>query len=1038
MKILSVTTRNFRNLPDQTWALDEKFQAITGLNEAGKSSLLEAIVVGLYVDATSTDSRYEQMRRWKSPAHIQVTLDFILGNCHGTIDRDFENRKNTLTVDQKPIRAKDKVRSWFEQHLPLPSEQAFLQTACIKQNEINCDIDASDLRTQIEQHSLSATGKDIEDLTRALDTSVRELQKGMSHPARNPGPIKQLSDELARLQRELADLQGKETEANQALVEYEQVAAQVEKLEADLSRDEEHLRLDKEFLEAERVYRQGSGEIPGLKAKIDRLNVLPQLLGAAQTKHEELLASLEEHKARREKAQSWLRTRSELTECERSLAELTGDIGQLKTCDTQMQALENPLQSTHIVPEDFSRFRTLQRQLTECKSELDREKAEVNELGAELEGAKAKLASYAGPGVELNGAMERLRSEKVTAQQVTDAYRNRESLTQEKTKLAAKLDQINTLELENTAVAQELAPYKTLEGIDARSFRAALSSAEALDGALKDEGIGFEIDPARPIQVTIQVDGGISESITLEQARKFTARREILAQVPGLGTLRLTNESQTSRKLAQRREEITSTLAKASVEKPEDLLCRFEYRDELMDHLTASTAKLQTALESRPLGVWQERMMGLDEQLVKLSDRISKHGATRELSAIEEDLQNSQRKLNQLAADTVKAQTQIQQFTRQLNTLGERIIGRENRLATLQSETVRLLKQAGQENETGLNALEQAYLDYQARLSAIEMRKAQILKGRLETHIYSLRAAEETRALKLRQELERLAPDALPEEKLKELGAQIEGLERDVRAVGDEVAGLRHENELLKADQLEKKFAETMTQVTIADAKRKENEAYAFAIPGERIDFSRRIERFRTDLSSLLRKRAELKVKSDAVGVGQSRIAELRETIADQEHQLQRLKQRFETDTSVLEYLRKARDKAFADLLAAIPSGVGELFGRITAGKYARVEGAGFTLQPWSAAKEGTLELDEMSGGTSDQFYLSLRLEALRAIFPDELPPFILDDALVSADPQRRAAILSILEEHSVKGQVIFLTCQEWPELTKYPSLHLG
>jgi uncharacterized protein YhaN len=351
---------------------------------------------------------------------------------------------------------------------------------------------------------------------------------------------------------------------------------------------------------------------------------------------------------------------------------------------------------------------------------------------------------------------------------------------------------------------------------------------------------------------------------------------------------------------------------------------------------------------------------------------------------------------------------------------------------------VRLLKQAGQENETGLNALEQAYLDYQARLSAIEMRKAQILKGRLETHIYSLRAAEETRALKLRQELERLAPDALPEEKLKELGAQIEGLERDVRAVGDEVAGLRHENELLKADQLEKKFAETMTQVTIADAKRKENEAYAFAIPGERIDFSRRIERFRTDLSSLLRKRAELKVKSDAVGVGQSRIAELRETIADQEHQLQRLKQRFETDTSVLEYLRKARDKAFADLLAAIPSGVGELFGRITAGKYARVEGAGFTLQPWSAAKEGTLELDEMSGGTSDQFYLSLRLEALRAIFPDELPPFILDDALVSADPQRRAAILSILEEHSVKGQVIFLTCQEWPELTKYPSLHLG
>jgi uncharacterized protein YhaN len=179
-------------------------------------------------------------------------------------------------------------------------------------------------------------------------------------------------------------------------------------------------------------------------------------------------------------------------------------------------------------------------------------------------------------------------------------------------------------------------------------------------------------------------------------------------------------------------------------------------------------------------------------------------------------------------------------------------------------------------------------------------------------------------------------------------------------------------------------------------------------------------------------------LKSEAAGACQSRIADLKETIASQERQLQRLQQRFQTDSGVLDFLQKARDKAFADLLAAIPSGVGELFGRITAGKYARVEGAGFTLQPWSDAKEGTLGLAEMSGGTSDQSYLPLRLEALRAIFPDELPPFILDDALVSADPQRRATILSILGGHSAKGQVIFLTCQEWPELEEFPCLRLG
>ncbi len=1038
MKILSLTTRNFKNLPDQKWELDDKFQAVTGLNEAGKSSLLEAIVVGLYGDATSTDSRYERMRRWNSSEHIYVALDLILGGSHCAIERDFESGKNTLIVDKNPIRAKDKVRAWLEQRLPLPSEKAFLQTACIKQNEIDCDIDASDLRTQIEQHSLSSTGQDMEDLCHALEKSASELQRGIHHPAKYPGRIKQASDELARLQQEQDDLERKESEANRALVEYEQVAAQVEKLEADLSQHEEHLRLDREFVDADRIYKQRSAEIPSLKAKIERLNGLPQLLEAVEREHGQLQASIAEIKLRHEKAQSWLRKRGELTECEGSLAELAGDIALLKGCDEGMQALKDPLRFTGIVPEDFSNFRALQKQLAECKTGLEREKAESSELATELQRAKEQLASYTGPRQEHNEATEKLKSEREAAAQAVEAQRHKESLAQEKLRLAAKLEQIRALESERTMLDQNLRTYKPLEGIDAATFRGALSSARALEGALKDEGIGFEIDPAQPIQVTIHVDGGTSEDVVLEQARKFVARREILAQVPGLGSLRLTNESQTSRKLAEQRDEITSTLARASLENPEDLLHQFERRNELAGRLTASIAKLQTASESRSTDEWDASLEALDKQLGDLSQRIARAGVIRALSVIDQDLEASQDELNRIVTGTAQAEAQITSLTRQLDTIAKRIGVQQGQLATLQNEIANLLKRATRQNEAGLNALEQAYLRYQGELSKIQTRKAQVLNGRLEAHIYSRRTAEEEKARELRKELERLAADALPEEELKELRIRIEESEKMVRAAGDKVAALKHEKQLLEADQLEQKYQEAVTQAAIAQEKRNENDPYAFATPGERLECSRQIDKLRRNLQALHTRCAELKVKSDEAGSGQNRIADLKETIADHEHRLQRLNQRFETDSSVLEYLQKARDKAFADLLAAIPSGVGELLGRITAGKYARVEGSGFTLKPWSTDKGGTLELEEMSGGTSDQFYLSLRLEALQAIFPDDLPPFILDDALVSADPQRRAAILSILEEYSAKGQVIFLTCQEWPELTKYPSLHLG
>jgi uncharacterized protein YhaN len=113
-------------------------------------------------------------------------------------------------------------------------------------------------------------------------------------------------------------------------------------------------------------------------------------------------------------------------------------------------------------------------------------------------------------------------------------------------------------------------------------------------------------------------------------------------------------------------------------------------------------------------------------------------------------------------------------------------------------------------------------------------------------------------------------------------------------------------------------------------------------------------------------------------------------------------------------------------------------YGFLTAGKYDRVEGTGFNLQPWSKDKNGILEIAEMSRGTLDQFYLSLRLEALRATFPKDLPPFILDDALVFSDPKRRLVLLDVLREYSESGQVIYLTCQDWPELRKFACLHLG
>lgn len=70
-------------------------------------------------------------------------------------------------------------------------------------------------------------------------------------------------------------------------------------------------------------------------------------------------------------------------------------------------------------------------------------------------------------------------------------------------------------------------------------------------------------------------------------------------------------------------------------------------------------------------------------------------------------------------------------------------------------------------------------------------------------------------------------------------------------------------------------------------------------------------------------------------------------------------------------------------------------------------------------------EVNEMSDGSRDQLYLSLRLAALSIYLETSEPmPFIVDDILIKFDDDRARATLEILAEISTKTQILFFTHQ--------------
>lgn len=1038
MKIVSLATRNFRNLPDREWKVDARFQVVKGPNEAGKSSIVDAILTALYGDATSSDRKYGAFRRWNSTEHIYVGLDLALKAGEVKLERDFESGKNRYTFEGKTVQAKDKVRHFLVEHLPIAAEESFRQTACVRQDEIKLNIDPGQLKRQLESSSLSSTGHDLANLEKDLDGHNTELRRGLFTAApKNPGPIKVLEDELQQLRADLAEREAKEREAGTALAEFEIVDAQVERLAEQQRRAEERQDLDRKYVEANTIYKQRESEIGYLTAKKGRLQQLPQLIVSAQQDAERAEQSVREKITRRTQALDWKAKNIALKTAQGQLAKLDVDVQTLERLESQLKALTNPLSPTSFESADFARFHVLDQELVKKRHEVSEIQKNEGRLTSESEKEKIRSTSLEEQHAALEQTVAKLQAELALAKQARDAREKQQGLLARHQTVSKRVDQVAALDSERSRYSQELAAHRAVMDIDRKGFEDTVASVQALETAIQAEGIGLEIEPEHTLQITVQTDNGSEAEVVVGAVKKFTARRAISVYVPGLGRLRLTNESSTAQQLEQEREQIAGALSQASAGGVDDLLERFRQRDELVAHLTDTDARLQVVLESRAKGDWKQDAVALIEQLKTVSSELERLASTRELQIVEKDLSGHQKQLSQLEKDCTESVTRLEMLTTSLRETQSTLRDRQQGIVRVQQDIEALLQRANKKDVASLQGLEAHYQEYVKIASEIQTQKARVLDGRLEADVRKRCEAEKQNVTQLREQIEARSAHTANDDELLQLENEIEELNKGLNLKRDHLAGLLKEKELLEAEELDKKYTKAVTQAAVADQNMKEYQAYAFATPDERIDFGREVKALKSGLENARNSRAELKVKSDSAGQNQEHISELKEGITDCERRVARLRHQLDIDGTVLHYLQGARTKALAELLASIPAGVGNLLNRITAGRYHRVDGDGFDLHVWSDQKGEALELQEMSGGTIDQFYISVRLEALRSIFLDDLPPLILDDPLVSCDPQRRSQIVEILDSHSGSGQVIYLTCHDWPELDKYPCIEL-
>ena len=156
-------------------------------------------------------------------------------------------------------------------------------------------------------------------------------------------------------------------------------------------------------------------------------------------------------------------------------------------------------------------------------------------------------------------------------------------------------------------------------------------------------------------------------------------------------------------------------------------------------------------------------------------------------------------------------------------------------------------------------------------------------------------------------------------------------------------------------------------------------------------------------------------------------VAEAEEVLATAQTECDRVEQLDRTLGTTIEFLERAEERVHRDIAPVLRGTVRAWLPRVTGGRYTdcRVDPQSLAVEVLEA--EGRWRrADLLSHGTAEQLYLLLRLALARHLVTQgETCPFILDDAVVASDSERKHELLDTLLAIGESAQVILFTHED-------------
>jgi len=283
MWLKRVALKNFKRFSDFPVQFSPGINVVKGpLNEMGKSTLLNGIVAALFHNPRSTAKWLREYVSWGSTKQCQTILEFEDKGNRYLLEKDFDKGTARLIDDntREEFDTFKKISEKMAELLGTNSDTLFLCTSCIRQDEVRA-ISSGKKEISESLEEVVTGGKEstlASEVIQKLDDKISEMRKGLDRPAKNPGILSRLENELQdtlqtydKVKDEVSEVEARKIELVDVRKQLAEAKERYENVKALLDKDKQRRKIGKSIEELRQKYGEVKKRLDGVSELMTKL-----------------------------------------------------------------------------------------------------------------------------------------------------------------------------------------------------------------------------------------------------------------------------------------------------------------------------------------------------------------------------------------------------------------------------------------------------------------------------------------------------------------------------------------------------------------------------------------------------------------------------------------------------------------------------------------------------------------------------------------------------------------------------------------------